>query len=77
MKFRNSFTLECCMTIVLRNESGCLHKTAGFVRFLSENSLRSKFFCRHFSCAHSQLFQIFLLFQPFTASLSEPFKIFF
>ena len=46
MKFRKHSTHEFCVTNTLGLEADCLHKVRlfGFVFFLSENSLHSKFF---------------------------------
>ena len=46
MKFRKNFTHEFCVTNALGLGADRLHKVPlfGFVRFLSENSLHSKFF---------------------------------
>ena len=46
MKFRKNSTHELCVNDALGLGADCLHKVPlfGFVRFLSENSLHSKFF---------------------------------
>ena len=49
MKFRKNSTHEFCMINALGLGTDCLHKVPllGFGRFLSENSLYSKFFHSH------------------------------
>ena len=70
MKFRKHSTHEFCVTNALRLEADCLHKVPrfGFVRFLSENSLHSKFF-------HSRSQPAIRKFCSLLAVHSEPFKI--
>ena len=70
MKFRKNSTHEFCVTNALGLGAGCLHKVPlfGFVRFLSENSLHSKFF-------HSRSQPAIRNFCSVLAVHSEPFKI--
>ena len=70
MKFRKNSTPELCVNNALGLGADCLHKVPlfGFVRFLSENSLHSKFF-------HSRSQPAIRNFCSVLAVHSEPFKI--
>ena len=70
MKLRQNFNHEFCVTNALRLGADCLHKVTyfGFIRFLSENSLHSKFSI----AVYSQPFEIFV---PFSAVHNKPFKV--
>ena len=70
MKFRKNSTHELCVNNALGLRADCLHKVPlfGFVRFLSENSLHSKFF-------HSRSQPAIRNFCSVLAGHSKPFKI--
>ena len=60
MKFRKNSSHEFCVTNAPGLSTDCLHKVPlfGFVRFLSENSLHSKFSI----AVHSQRFELLFCF---------------
>ena len=70
MKFRKHSTHEFCVTNALGLKGDCLRKVPlfGFVRFLSQNSLHSKFF-------HSRSQPAIQNFCSLLAVHSEPLKI--
>ena len=70
MKFRKNSTHEFCVTNALGLGADCLHKVPvfGFVRFLSENSLHSKFFHSRSQPAVQNVCSV-------SAVHGEPFKI--
>ena len=71
MKFRKNSTHEFCVTNALGLGADCFHKVPlfGLVRFLSENSLHSKFF------VHSRSQPAIRNFCSVLAVHSQPFKI--